>query len=144
MALFVKAGAAPTNPELIAEYTLVGNRKGTGITTSAPPVDLTDSDSAAGENTPGIPTHTISGTFNCDHAGDGGVTIMRTAAKTKAQIHWLLTPVDSANAQDSGKDQHYGTGSVSDFGYNYGHENASEVPITIAVHGQYTTDKTAT
>lgn len=143
-ALFVKAGVAPSNPELSAEYTLVGNRKGTGLSMTAAPVDLTDSENAAMEYVPGIPGYEINGTFNTDHAGDGGENILRTALKTQAAVYWLLTPVDTSGAQDAGKLQHYGNGPVGDCSYNHPHEAPSELTVRISVNGQFTTDTVAT
>lgn len=142
--LWVKAGSVPSTPSTIGEYTLVGNRKGTGLNMSASSVDTTDSGEQVASNIPGIPTATITGTFNADHVGDAGILILKTAIKTGAQVHWLLTPIDSANAQQAGKLQHYGTGSPTECSYTHGHESPSEVSIGIDVDGQFTTDLVAT
>lgn len=147
IALFVAQPASTplSTPEDISEYTLVGFRKGTAISGSASSVDLTDSQSAAMENTPGIPGASVSGTFNYDFAGDAGQNILRYCKKNGVQCHWLLTPVNAdSDTQVAGLLQHRGIGSVEDVSPGFGHESSAEISVTINVSGQYVTETVAT
>lgn len=132
MALYVTDSDPSAGPWDISNYTLLGNRKSTGLSETADPIDFTDADSPAMEFQPGKPSASISGTYNKDFAGDTGMELLRQALRNESPVWWLYS------TEVSGDKAHKGKANVSEVSETNPHQGPAEVNANLQVTGAVT------
>ena len=135
--LYVNAGAAPTDPDEITNYTLVGALQTVSFSDVSEQLVSNNKDNGARTTTlAGNQSATLSGTVEWEHDTDAGQDIIWDAVKTTTAaskvVGWMVTTNVTSDIQIRG------TGNCLSWELGLPNNEIATADFEIAVEGDYT------